>query len=75
MYLSYRQPIMRDPSRLSLHGEKRQIYALFTDLEGFTKLSHAIEPEMVAAPRCRLIPDPRSLDLRGRAGRLANASA
>ncbi len=40
--------IMRDPSRLSLHGEKRQIYALFTDLEGFTKLSHAIEPEMVA---------------------------
>ncbi|WP_238995787.1 adenylate/guanylate cyclase domain-containing protein [Sphingomonas solaris] len=40
--------IMRDPSQLSLHGEKREIYALFTDLEGFTKLSHAIEPEMVA---------------------------
>jgi adenylate cyclase len=40
--------IMRDPSQLSLHGEKRQIYALFTDLEGFTKLSHAVEPEMVA---------------------------
>jgi adenylate cyclase len=40
--------IMRDPDVLSLHGEKREIYALFTDLEGFTKLSHAIEPEMVA---------------------------
>ena len=40
--------IMRDPQRISLHGEKREIYALFTDLEGFTKLSHAIEPEMVA---------------------------
>jgi adenylate cyclase len=40
--------IMRDPTRLSLHGEKREIYALFSDLEGFTKLSHAIEPEMVA---------------------------
>ena len=40
--------ILRDPSQLSLSGEKREIYALFTDLEGFTKLSHAIEPEMVA---------------------------
>ena len=40
--------IVRDPGRLALHGEKRPIHALFTDLEGFTKLSHAIEPEMVA---------------------------
>ncbi|MEP2103545.1 MAG: adenylate/guanylate cyclase domain-containing protein [Parasphingorhabdus sp.] len=40
--------ILRDPEKLSLHGEKRQIFAVFTDLEGFTKLSHAIEPEMVA---------------------------
>lgn len=40
--------ILRDPDRLALHGEKRQIYALFSDLEGFTKLSHAIPPEMVA---------------------------
>ena len=37
--------ILRDPEQLSLHGEKRTIYALFTDLEGFTKLSHAIAPE------------------------------
>lgn len=40
--------IMRDPERLALHGEKREIFVVFTDLEGFTKLSHAIEPEMVA---------------------------
>ncbi|QLC23982.1 CHASE2 domain-containing protein [Parasphingopyxis algicola] len=41
--------IVADPDRLSLRGEKREIYAVFTDLEGFTKLSHAIEPEMVAS--------------------------
>jgi adenylate cyclase len=40
--------ILRDPDRLALHGEKREIFVVFTDLEGFTKLSHAIEPEMVA---------------------------
>lgn len=40
--------IMRDPDRLALHGEKREIFVVFTDLEGFTKLSHAIAPEMVA---------------------------
>ena len=40
--------IMRDPERISLHGEKTQIYALFTDLEGFTKLSHAITPETLS---------------------------
>jgi adenylate cyclase len=41
--------IIRDPDRLALRGEKRQIYALFTDLEGFTKLSHAIEPEQLSS--------------------------
>jgi adenylate cyclase len=40
--------IMRDPDRLKLTGEKKQIYAVFTDLEGFTKLSHAIEPEQLS---------------------------
>ncbi len=40
--------IMRDPDSLQLSGEKREIYTLFSDLEGFTALSHAIEPEMVA---------------------------
>lgn len=42
------QEILRDPDRLALHGEKREIYCLFSDLEGFTKMSHAISPENVA---------------------------
>lgn len=40
--------IMRNPERLQLHGEKRAIFCLFSDLEGFTKLTHAVEPEMIA---------------------------
>lgn len=40
--------IMRDPDQLALHGEKREIFCVFTDLEGFTELSHAITPETVA---------------------------
>jgi len=40
--------IMKDPERLTLTGEKKEIYALFTDLEGFTKLSHAIQPEQLS---------------------------
>ncbi|MDF8332302.1 adenylate/guanylate cyclase domain-containing protein [Novosphingobium cyanobacteriorum] len=40
--------IMRNPERLSLHGEKREIFCLFSDLEGFTKLTHAVAPEMIA---------------------------
>jgi adenylate cyclase len=40
--------IMKDPDSLQLGGQKREIFVVFTDLEGFTKLSHAIEPEMVA---------------------------
>jgi class 3 adenylate cyclase len=39
---------MRDPDRLNLTGEKKEIYAIFTDLEGFTKLSHAILPEQLS---------------------------
>src|SRR6185436_5461250 len=34
--------------RLALKGEQTRIYALFTDLEGFTKLSHAITPETLS---------------------------
>ena len=40
--------IMREPERLALHGEQVRIYALFTDLEGFTKLSHAITPKTLS---------------------------
>jgi adenylate cyclase len=42
------QAILRDPEQLALHGEKRAIYCLFSDLEGFTEMSHSIPPEMVA---------------------------
>jgi adenylate cyclase len=42
------QEILEHPELLQLHGEKKQIFVLFSDLEGFTKMSHAIEPEMVA---------------------------
>ena len=42
------QQIIEQPELLALHGEKKHIYVLFSDLEGFTKMSHAIEPEMVA---------------------------
>jgi len=40
--------IIEHPSLLALHGEKKQIYVLFSDLEGFTKMSHALTPEQVA---------------------------
>ncbi len=41
------QQILREPERLALHGEKRQIYALFTDIEGFTKLSDSLAAEQL----------------------------
>ena len=40
--------IIRDPAKLSLTGEKRALYTLFTDIEGFTSLSHLLPPERVA---------------------------
>lgn len=40
--------ILKDPERLTLTGERRTIYALFSDIEGFTTLSHAIAPETTA---------------------------
>ena len=42
------EEIIEHPERLALHGEKKEIFVLFSDLEGFTKMSHAIPPEMVA---------------------------
>ena len=42
------EEIIEHPELLSLHGEKKELYVLFSDLEGFTKMSHAIQPEMVA---------------------------
>jgi len=40
--------IIEDPKKLSLTGSKKNLYILFSDLEGFTKLSHQLEPEVVA---------------------------
>jgi adenylate cyclase len=37
--------ILREPEKLALHGEKRCIYALFTDIEGFTKMSDQLAAE------------------------------
>lgn len=42
------QEIIEHPERLALHGEKKDIFVLFSDLEGFTKMSHALQPETVA---------------------------
>lgn len=42
------QEIIDNPERLTLSGSKRQLYILFSDLEGFTEMSHQLEPEMVA---------------------------
>jgi len=42
------EQILENPDLLALHGEKKAIFVLFSDLEGFTKMSHAVEPEMVA---------------------------
>jgi adenylate cyclase len=42
------QEIIERPELLALHGEKKEIFVLFSDLENFTRMSHALEPEMVA---------------------------
>jgi adenylate cyclase len=41
--------IIRDPAKMSLQGERREIYALFSDLQGFTQMTHGLEPETVAS--------------------------
>ncbi|GGD86682.1 adenylate/guanylate cyclase domain-containing protein [Tsuneonella deserti] len=40
--------IIERPELLSLHGEKKELFVIFSDLEGFTKMSHALQPEQVA---------------------------
>ena len=42
------EQILREPGQLALHGERREIYALFTDIEGFTSLCQTLDPEAVA---------------------------
>jgi len=41
--------IPHDPSQIALHGERRHIYAMVTDLQGFGELAHGLQPEMVAS--------------------------
>jgi adenylate cyclase len=41
--------ILKDPAKLSLRGERLPIFTLFTDIEGFTSLSHVIPAEKTAA--------------------------
>jgi class 3 adenylate cyclase len=38
-----------DPSQAALHGERRYIYAMFTDLQGFGDLTRGLPPEVVAS--------------------------
>ena len=40
--------IIRDPRQLELGGKRLEIYALFTDLEGFTRFTDSVEPELLA---------------------------
>jgi adenylate cyclase len=42
------QEIIDNPEKLALSGAKRELYIVFSDLEGFTELSHQLEPEQVA---------------------------
>ncbi|MFZ1741293.1 MAG: adenylate/guanylate cyclase domain-containing protein [Pontixanthobacter sp.] len=40
--------ILDDPEKLSLEGEERPLFMLFTDLEGFTRISHSQPPRTTA---------------------------
>ena len=40
--------IVTHPDRLGLGGELRQVFVMFTDLEGFTKMCQTVEPQVVA---------------------------
>ena len=41
--------IIKDPTKLSLTGERLSIFTLFTDIQGFTSLSHVIPAEKTAS--------------------------
>jgi adenylate cyclase len=40
--------LAREPERLGLHGEKRELSILFTDIRGFSTLSEKLAPEALA---------------------------
>lgn len=41
--------IIKDPTKLSLTGERLPIFTLFTDIQGFTSLSHVMAAEKTAS--------------------------
>jgi adenylate cyclase len=41
--------IVRDPELLKLSGERREVTALFTDVEGFTLMTQAADPQQLVA--------------------------
>jgi adenylate cyclase len=43
------EALARDPGRLKLGGEQREMTFLFTDLEGFTSLTETSDPEQLVA--------------------------
>ena len=43
------EQILREPERLALKGERRPIFALFSDIEGFTSMCQSQPPEVVAS--------------------------
>mgnify|MGYP002777882621 CR=1 FL=1 len=43
------EQILAEPERLQLSGERRPVFALFSDIEGFTSMCQSQPPEVVAA--------------------------
>ena len=43
------EQVLRDPSKLALGGEKREMSFVFSDLEGFTTLAESLPPETALA--------------------------
>lgn len=43
------QEIIEHPERLALRGSRKNLFILFSDLEGFTKLSSQLDPETIAS--------------------------
>jgi adenylate cyclase len=43
------ETLVKNPSLLRLGGERRAVTCVFTDLEGFTRFSEALQPEVLAS--------------------------
>lgn len=46
---SLMEEILKDPTKLSLHGKRLKATMLFTDIRGFTSMSENLEPEQVVS--------------------------